>query len=177
MNILSKSLLGVALSVAAMGLSGCGGGGPNPNPGGFGPTTLNGRLTTSSFYDSGTQRFYDIFVCDALSSNDARVAMRSSDFDTQLYIYEKRSDGSYKEISSNDDANSGTTDSDTTFGVSRGQTYRIVATSAKANADTGTYDIRFSDNLSTPAFVATSNASALKKAGKFVLPAAGKVGK
>jgi len=166
MNILSKSLLGVALSVAAMGLSGCGGGGPNPNPGGFGPTTLN-----------GTQRFYDIFVCDALSSNDARVAMRSSDFDTQLYIYEKRSDGSYKEISSNDDANSGTTDSDTTFGVSRGQTYRIVATSAKANADTGTYDIRFSDNLSTPAFVATSNASALKKAGKFVLPAAGKVGK
>jgi len=177
MNILSKLLLGVALSVVALGLSGCGGGGPNPNPGGFGPTTLTNRLTTSSFYDTGTQRYYDIYVCDALSSDNARVAMRSSDFDTQLYICEKRSDGTYKETASNDDANSGTTDSDVTFGVSRGQTYCIVATSAKANADTGTYDIRFSDNLSTPAFVATNNTSALKKAGKFVLPAAGKSGK
>jgi len=106
-----------------------------------------------------------------------RAAMRSSDFDTQFYIYEKRSDGSYKEISSNDDAYSGTTDSDRTFGVSRGQTYRILATSAKGNADTGTYDIRFSDNLSKPALVATSDVSALKKAGKLVLPAAGKEGK
>ena len=82
MNIFLKSLLGVALCAAALGLSGCGGGGPNPNPGGFGPTTLTGRLTTSSIYDSGTQRYYDIYVSDALSSDDARVAMRSSDFDT-----------------------------------------------------------------------------------------------
>ncbi len=61
--------------------------------------------------------------------------------------------------------------------MSRGETYRILATSAKANADTGYYDIRFSDNLSKPALVAANDTSALKKAGKFVLPAAGKPGK
>lgn len=177
MNILSKSLLGVALTVAALGISGCGGGGPNPVPVGYGPTTLTGRLTRSSLQDERTQRYYDIYVCDALDSGDARVAMRSSDFDTQFYIDRKESDGSYKQISSNDDAYSGTTDSDRVFGVSRGETYRILATSAKANADTGYYDIRFSDNLSTPALVATTDTSALKKAGKFVLPAAAKAGK
>jgi len=176
MNIFFKSLLGVALVGAMLGLGGCGGGGTNPVPVSNGPTTLAGRLTTSSFYDSGTQRYYDIYVCDALSSDDARVAMHSSDFDTQLYIYEKRSDGTYREIASNDDAGSGTTDSDTTFSVSRGQTYRILATSAKANGDTGYYEIRFSDNLSKPAIVATGNVSALKRAGNLPLPAAGKPG-
>lgn len=174
MNIFFKSLFCVALGGAVLGLGGCGGGGINPNPATFGPTTLSGRLTASSFYDSGTSRYYDIYVCDALNSGTARVAMRSSAFDTQFYIYEKRSDGTYKEIASNDDAGSGTTDSDDTFGVTRGNTYRILATAAKSSAGTGDYQIRFSEDLSKPALVATQDTAVVKSQAKFSLPPAGK---
>lgn len=174
MNIFFKSLVCVALGGAALGLGGCGGGGINPNPTNFGPTTLSGSLTSSSFYDTGSKRYYDIYVCDALDSDVARVAMRSGDFDTQFYIYEKDADGNYKEIDSNDDANSNTSDSDDTFDVTRGNTYRILATSAKSSSGLGAYQIRFSEDLSKPALVATNDQSFAKSQLKFSLPPAGK---
>ncbi len=177
MNLFFKSVLCVALGGAALTFGGCGGGGnPNPNPTGFGPTTLAGNLTTSSFYDSNSGRYYDIYVCDALGSSTARVAMRSTEFDTQFYIYEKSSDGTYKKIQSNDDAGSNTTDSDATFDVTRGNTYRILATSGKAGTGLGNYQIRFSDDLSKPALVAT-NSQIIESQPRFSLPPAGKPSK
>lgn len=177
MNIFFKSLFCVVLGGAALGLSGCGGGGLDPNPTGLGPTTVAGRLTTSSFYDSSTDRYYDIYVCDALSSGTARLSMRSEEFDTQFYVYEKDAGGTYNKIESNDDADANTTDSYDSFSVTRGNTYRILATSAKTNRGIGLYLIGFSQDLSKPAFVATNDLVTAKNLAKFHLPPAGKNGK
>lgn len=176
MNLFFKFLFCVVLGGAALGLSGCGGGGLDPNPTGLGPTTVAGRLTTSSFYDSDTNRYYDIYVCDALNSGTALLSMRSEEFDTQFYVYEKDADGTYHEIDSNDDANAGTSDSYDSFPVTRGNTYRILATSAKADRGLGLYLIGFSQDLSKPAFVATNNLVMAKSQAKFHLPPAGKSG-
>lgn len=173
MNIFSKSLLCVGLGAAVLGMSGCGGGGLDPNPSGLGPTTVAGRLTTSSFYDAGTDRYYDIYVCDALNSGTARLSMRSQDFDTQFYVYEKDASGTYQEIDSNDDANANTSDSYDSFSVTRGNTYRILATSAKSDRGLGLYLIGFSQDLSKPAYVATSDLVRAKSQA-IHLPPAGK---
>lgn len=173
MNLFFKSLFCVVLGGAALSAGGCGGG-LNPNPTGLGPTTVAGRLTTSSFYDSNTDRYYDIYVCDALNSGTALVSLRSQEFDTQFYIYEKDSDGTYHEIDSNDDANANTTDSYDSFSISRGKTYRILATSAKSDKGLGVYLIGFSQDLSKPALVATNDLVTRKSQAKFSLPPAGK---
>lgn len=173
MNLFFKSLFCVVLSGAALGAGGCGGG-LDPNPTGLGPTTVAGRLTASSFYDSNTDRYYDIYVCDALNSGTALVSMRSQEFDTQFYIYEKDADGTYNVIDSNDDADAGTTDSYDSFSVTRGNTYRILATSAKSDRGVGLYLIGFSQDLSKPALVATNDLVTKKSQAKFSLPPAGK---
>ena len=162
-------LLAGALSLGV--LSGCGGG-LDANPGNNGPTTIAARLTNSDFFDSPTGRYYDIFVADALDTGSARVAMRSTDFDTQFYVYEKEPNGNYTLIDDNDDADSSTTDSDDEFNVTQGNTYRILATS-KRERESGFYEIRFSSNLSRPAQVTTQDTQ-LSSAKKFSLPARSK---
>lgn len=164
----TKAFLVVAGTFSLAVLGGCGGG-LNANPGNNGPTTLSARLANSDFYDSQTQRYYDIFVSDALDSGTARVAMRSGDFDTQFYVFEKDSSGDYTLIDDNDDADSGTTDSDDSFDVTRGNTYRILATSANPG-ERGNYEIRFSNNLSTPAQVTTQDAALSSTKAKITLP-------
>ncbi len=164
-----KPFLFLAGTFSLAALSGCGGG-LNANPGNNGPTTLSARLSTSDFFDSQTGRYYDIFVTDALDSGTGRVAMRSGDFDTQFYVYEKDASGTYTEIDSNDDADSSTTDSDDEFNITRGNTYRILATSANER-EGGSYEIRFSSNLSKPAQVTTQDTQLSTTKGKFSLPA------
>ena len=166
-----KSLFLCAGTFSLAILGGCGGG-LDANPGTHGPTTLSARLTTSDFFDSATGRYYDIFVADALDSGTARVAMRSSEFDTQFYVYEKDSSGTYTLIDDNNDAN-GSTDSDDKFSVTQGNTYRILATSHREN-ERGSYEIRFSDILSAPAAVVTNDATLAKGKTKFSLPAISK---
>ncbi|BCM90010.1 hypothetical protein IAD21_01861 [Abditibacteriota bacterium] len=166
-----KPFFVIAGLCSLLALGGCGGG-LDPNPGGNGPTTLSARLSNSDFYDSPSSRYYDIFVADALETGTARVAMRSDDFDTQFYVYEKGSDGEYTLIDSNDDADSSTTDSDDRFDVTYGNTYRILATSSLSD-DQGSYQIRFSSELSKPAQVTTQDQVA-KSSKKFSLPARSK---
>lgn len=146
-----KNLIFLALPLSIV-LSGCGGGGLDPSPDNNGPTTISARLSESDFLDK--DRYYDIYVADARYSGSARVAMRSDDFDTQFYVYEKDADGDYTLIDSNDDAGSDTSDSDDRFDITEGRTYRIVATSAHAN-EFGDYQIRFSQDLTKPAQVTT----------------------
>ncbi len=155
-----------ALSLAVLG--GCGGG-LNPSPDTNGPATVGARLSSSDFYDSTTGRYYDIFVYDALYSGQARVQMRSGEFDTQLYVYEKDSDGVYSLIAKNNDADSSTTDSDCRFDVTQGRTYRILTTSSGSDG-LGAYEARFSSNLSTPTQVTTQAALASRSGAKFALP-------
>ncbi len=164
-----KPFLFVAGVCSLLILGGCGGGGLDPNPGGNGYTTISADLTNSDFYDAPTGRYYDIFVADALESGTARVAMRSSDFDTQFYVYEKDSSGEYTLIDSNDDADSSTTDSDDTFHVTYGNTYRILATSS-LSGEQGYYQVRFSSELGKPAQVTTEE-GLTKSAKKLTLPA------
>ena len=164
-----KPFLFIMGACSLVSLSGCGGGGLDPNPGNNGPTTISARLSGNDFYDSQTDRYYDIFVADALKTGSARVAMRSSDFDTQFYVYEKDVDGDYKLIESNDDASSDTTDSDDSFDITYGNTYRILATSAQGNQG-GYYQIRFSSELTKPAQVTTQD-QVLAAAKKLALPA------
>ncbi|RYX81238.1 hypothetical protein EON83_24960 [bacterium] len=162
----------IAGACVLLAVSGCGGG-LNPNPGGNGPTTFSGRLSTNDFYDEDSDRYYDIFVTDAVDTDSARVAMRSTDFDTQFYVYEKDSNGDYVLLDSNDDAGSDTTDSEDSFRVSYGTTYRILATSSRAN-ERGDYEIRFSSELGRPAQVTSQDMALAKSATKFSLPARAK---
>lgn len=158
-----------ALGVGALVLSGCGGA-SNANPDPTGPFVFSGRLTSSDFYDDDTNRYYDVYVCDAGGSGDGLVQMRSDDVDSLLYVYRKQSDGDFELIGENDDANSGTLDAAFEFDVSRGQTYRIVATTSLQN-ERGDYSIRFSGDLNRPALLLPNGSNRLQSAP---LPAARK---
>jgi hypothetical protein len=87
--------------------------------------------------------------------------MRSSDFDTQFYIFRKNGDGTYSEIASNDDA----------YPAPPIRTEPSASHAAKPTAfgdlgqsQRGHRRLRhpLSDNLSKPALVATNVVSALK---------------
>lgn len=155
MVFISRPRFGVFCGIFGIGtalvLSGCGGGSTaNPDP--TGPFEFSGRLTTADFYDDDTNRYYDVYVCDAGGSSTGLVQMRSDDVDCVLYVYRKQSDGDFELIGENDDANSGTVNAAVEFNVSRGQTYRIVATTSPQN-ERGDYEIRFSGDLNRPALL------------------------
>ena len=149
-----RARLGALLGVCGVGaafLAGCGGGSrANPSP--TGPFVIAERLSSSDFYDRDTNRYYDVYVCDAGGSDYGRVQMRSTSVDCYIYVYLKESNGRFTLIGENDDETSGTTDADFEFDVTRGRTYRIVATSSDTD-ERGSYDIRFSGDLNRPALL------------------------
>jgi hypothetical protein len=137
--------------LSLLALAGCGGGGASPNPPTSGPVTVENSLSRSDFFDSDDDRYYDIYVCDAQFSGQARLEMSSNDVDSLIYVYRKASNGDYDLIAENDDGGSGR-DAALEFSVERGRTYRIIATSALPN-ERGDYDLFFSEELGRPARV------------------------
>jgi hypothetical protein len=134
-----------------LALAGCGGGGASPNPPTSGPVTVENSLSRSDFFDSEDDRYYDIYVCDARFTGTAELEMSSNAVDSFLYVYRKDSGGDYDLIAENDDGGSGR-DAALEFTVERGQTYRIVATSALPD-ERGDYELFFSEELGRPARV------------------------
>ncbi len=133
-------------------LPGCGGGGTSPDPQINGPAIVDNALTGSDFRDSKLDRNYDIFICDVRQSGVASVEMRSNDVDAYVLVYRKNSKGEFDLIGQNDDISDQNTDARFDFDVSRGKSYRILATSANAD-ERGEYTLYFSENLGRPARV------------------------
>lgn len=168
-------LVGVPLMAA---MTGCGGGGgTSPDPGTSGPAIVDNALTNSDFRDSKQNRYYDIFVCDVKQSGVASVEMRSVGVDANVLVYRKNSKGEFDLIGENDDISDQNTDARVEFDVSRGKSYRIIATSAGAD-ERGDYSLYFSQNLGRPARVLPdANRTAQGGAAGVTLPPAVKKGR
>ena len=156
MQLLNTRFLSLTALAAALALAGCGGGGSSPNPDNNGPFTVDGVIERSDFYDRPANRYYDIYQLDVTRDGTAEVELNSRDFDAQLYVYRRKSNGDYGNvIAQNDDIDSSTSDARVTFNVKRGETYRVTATSSRA-AEVGDYRIFFSRELGRPLIVPTS---------------------
>ena len=95
--------------------------------------TYSGRLEEGDSV-MGDDTYADVFLFRAAVSGRVRVELRSSDFDAYLILQ----DGAGRTLSSDDDGGSGT-DSQITWDVVAGRTYRILANSYGAGRQTGTY--------------------------------------
>ena len=137
-------------------LAGCGGG-SSPNPGNNGPFTFDGTIDTNDFFDSKDNRNYDIYQTDVTRNGTAEVDLDSNDFDAQIFVYRRNSNGDYGNvIAQNDDFNSSTSNARVTFDVKRGEIYRVIATSSRKQ-EFGDYRIFFSRELGRPLPVPTSS--------------------
>ena len=135
-----------------LAVAGCGGGGTSPNPGTSGPAIVDNDLSSSDFRDTDEDRYYDIFVCDVKQNGVASIEMRSNEVDAYVLVYRRDSDGNFDLIGQNDDISAQNTDARLEFNVSRGRSYRIIATSASED-ERGDYSLFFSQNLGRPARV------------------------
>ena len=163
MQLLHTRYARIGGTLLVMGaLSGCGGGGSSPTPSNQGPFTIDGSLTRADFYDSDNDRYYDIFVTEPTRSGTAQVEMTSPDVDSQVYIYRRRSNGSYDLIAQDDDSGNGP-DALVRFDVQRGDVYRVITTSAQPR-ELGFYRAYFSRELGRPAIV-PSDQNALTASG------------
>ena len=152
MQLLHTRFLGLTVVAAALTLAGCGGG-SSPNPDNNGPFTVDGTVERTDFYDSGDDRYYDIFQTDVTRDGTAEVEMSSRDLDSQIFVYRRDSDGNYGNvIAQNDDIDDSTQDARVRFDVRRGEIYRVIATSSRAR-ELGDYRIFFSRELGRPAVV------------------------
>ena len=168
MQLLHTRYLSLTAVAAALALAGCGGG-SSPNPDNNGPFTVDGVVERTDFYDRPANRYYDIYQLDVTRDGTAEIDLSSRDFDAQLYVYRRNSNGDYgNPIAQNDDSDSSTSDSRVTFNVRRGETYRVTATSARA-AETGDYSIFFSRELGRPLIVPANQTN--RTAPGFDLPA------
>ena len=150
MQFLNIKKWGVPGVLGALMLAGCGGG-ASPTPGNNGPFALDGYVESSDFYDRNDDRFYDIYLTEIARNGTAQVDMVSYDIDSQLYIYRRDSRGDYNLVDQDDDGGDGP-DALVRFNVRRGEIYRIVATSSRAQ-EIGPYRIFFSRPLGRPAIV------------------------
>lgn len=147
LHIKTFGLLGVT---AALMLAGCGGGSSsNSNKGG--PFTVDGTIERTDFFDSTDNRYYDIFITEVASSGSAEVDMSSNDLDSQVFIYRRDSNGNYNLVAQDDDSGDGP-DALVRFDVRRGEVYRVVTTSSRAQ-EFGNYRVFFSRELGRPAVV------------------------
>ncbi len=133
-----------------LALAGCGGG-TSPNPDTSEPVTISNAISNGDFRDDRNNRYYDIYVVDPTRSADVSVEMRSDDIDSLLLLYRKDSDGEFDLVAEDDDSG-GELDAALDFRVERGESYRIVATTAQAD-ERGEYEVRFSPELGRPALV------------------------
>ncbi len=153
MQLLHTRLLGLTAIAAALALAGCGGGGSSPNPDNDGPFTVDGVIERTDFPDGNDDRYYDIYQLDVTRTGTAEIELASRDFDAQIFVYRRNSDGRYGNvIAQNDDIDGDTSDARVRFTVKRGETYRVTATSARAR-EFGDYRIFFSRELGRPAVV------------------------
>lgn len=137
--------------MAALLLAGCGGG-ASPNPNNAGPFTVDARIESTDFFDRNDDRYYDIFVTEVARDGRAEVAMSSFDVDSQIFIYRRDSNGDYGNFIAEDDDSGDGPDAAVRFDVRRGEVYRVVATSSRAQ-EFGDYRIFFSRELGRPAIV------------------------
>lgn len=153
MKTFASRISALLLVPALASLAGCGGGGgTKPNPDTAGPAIVDNALTRDDFRDTEDDRYYDIFICDVTRSGSAAVEMGSDEVDAALLIYRKNSKGEFDLIAENDDISDQNINARVEFDVSRGKSYRIVATSANSN-ERGDYSLFFSQILGRPARV------------------------
>ena len=138
--------------VCVLSLAGCGGGGTSPDPGTSGPSIVDNALTSDDFRDIQDDRFYDIFICDVTRNGVANVELRSLDFDATVLVYRRDSGGDLDLIAENDDLSGTNSNARVEFDVSRGGSYRIIATSARQD-ERGEYSLFLSEILGRPARV------------------------
>lgn len=150
MQLLHIKLIGALSVTAALMLAGCGGG-SSSDPGNNGPFTVDGTIESSDFFDSQDDRYYDIFVTEVARNGTAEVDMTSNDVDSQLFIYRRDSNGDYNLVAQDDDSGNGP-DALVRFDVKRGEIYRVITTSSRAQ-ETGNYRVVFSRELGRPAVV------------------------
>ena len=156
MQLLHMKLLGALGVTSALMLAGCGGG-SSPKPGNNGPFTFDGVIRDTDFYDRDDDRNYDIYQTDVTRDGTAEVELNSRDFDAQIFVYRRNSDGEYGGvIAQNDDIDGNTSDARVRFDVRRGEIYRIIATSSRTQ-EFGDYRIFFSRELGRPLPVPTSD--------------------
>jgi len=144
-----SSWRGLAL-LPVLALAGCGGG-TSPNPDTSEPVTIANAITGGDFRDERNHRFYDIYVIDPTDSGDVSIEMRSADLDSLLLLFRKDSNGEFDLVAEDDDSGGGL-DAALDFRVERGESYRVVATTAQRD-EFGEYEVRFSRELGRPALV------------------------
>lgn len=168
MQLLHIKLIGALSVTSALMLAGCGGG-SSPKPDNNGPFTVDGTIDSSDFFDKTDNRNYDIYQTDVTRDGTAEVDLDSNDFDAQIFVYRRNSNGDYGGvIAQNDDINGSTSNARVTFDVKRGEIYRVIATSSRTQ-EFGNYRIFFSRELGRPLPVPTSSND--RTAPGFDLPA------
>lgn len=138
-------LRGAGLGLLALCLllsGGCGGGGGGN---GANSNTVRGALESSdqSFSSGG---YVDFYVTTAASDGTATVEMDSDTVDSLLLVGIEDSSGNIQTITS-DDNSAGGRNAKVTFQVTRGSVYHLAATTATADAASGSYALVYSKEL------------------------------
>ena len=143
----SFGLLGAGLALTTLALAGCGGGGHSGNS----QTTINGRLQsgdqtlpTDTYVQAGSS--VDVYSCVARDDGTAQVDLKSSDFDSFLIVGTEDSNGNIQTLTTDDNSGDGS-NARVKFSLNRDVRYFIAATNADGSGRTGSYELKFSDNL------------------------------